>query len=1746
MLRQIRSLFAKSGSVDRVLDYKRYRGRRLGIEALEDRRVLAVLIGSGDDLDSVNNALPPGGQNLGSEPTVSIQNFSMGFGDPRDVFVYRAHSTGKLFVSGSFNFDVQDSTQTSLVGGLQTSVVIPVVGGEQYWIRLTNPDPDNDEASVAYDLEIENFAAPIPASVSLSPASDTGISNSDGITSDDTPTFFIQDDLGTFFVPPPGATNFGTIDSNAAQGYDVELVITNLTSGAETFVNATRLGTSSTWTATAPALPGMGEEYLVSARTRVMDAVTAGGGGPNIGNSLLGVPIFVTIDTGTPGAPVAPNLLTASDTGMFSNDNVTNKMQPAFSGAAPLNTNRVFVFARQVINGVPGPAELVGSTDDFILVPAGEFSLNVWEVTVEPLADAVYDIFAVYEAVTGELSPNGTPLRVEIDTTMPNTPVLDLRNDTGGSLSDEITSDNTPDVSMTTTDPAISSRLFTDNLKFRIYDRFENNAEVLIYDSATDAAADAISSLVGLEAMFTSATQLTRTLGPLADGVHNLKLEVEDRAGNISGDYLLEVFVDTQAPNAVMPNLLDASDAGMFNTDNVTNKMQPAFDGVGEINTKVFVYATRISPTTGVPIGPEELVGEGLVGSENTNGVAADGLGRWEVTVEPLVDAVYDITVRFEDLAGNITGLGAASEEALRIVIDTLEPNTPFLDLLDDTGRHDNDNITKDNTPQVSMTTTDPNIALALALFTDNLKFRIYDRFENSSQEVLIYDSAQDAVADAVMTAGDMFTALTQLTRTLPVLLPVNPAIVGNALADGVHNLKLEVEDRAGNFSHDFLLSITVDTTPPPVSFGLPDAASVIDGLAAESDSGVTTQPATYADRITNDTTPRLWGRAEADSVVRVFLDRNGNGIVDLATDTFLGQTVAVPFDGNDAYPDGYWEVTSVLDLNEIVGLPKDGLRRLLVTGEDVAGNPMPMNNQISTNVDELQIFIDTQGPQVTNVQVGGDPDYDLFDPKPSTDGPTPLVNSLVISFRDLPTRLNQAGTINDFLYDTLDAITAAAGGNYQLVGDHVGFIPITANPVVDNIIEKLNATVSAVTNASVFTAAGLVGAAVQPAVGDYVRFTSGPNNGQLRQITAYNAATGQITVDAAFGANPAIGNTFAVVTAANLNMATVTLNFANPLPDDRYTLTVQDNLTDPAGNNLDGESNADEPQELPTFPSGDEVPGGDFIARFTVDSRPEMGTFVAQNISIDINGNYVWDPANAQIGNDATNVDLSFTLPVAGVGGVIGLGGYNVHDLVFAGRFSLRPGNGGATSDGFDTLAAYGNSAELGGVFRWLVDRNHDGVVNVAQGDILTTQPALANFNIAGAIPVAGNFVGGVGSDDEIGLYNQGKWAFDTNKNFVIEAGEVFTNGLLGHPIVGDFDGDGLDDLAVFNSNQIFFNFANDGLTDAADQSIIWGYPGVLDRPVAADLDRDGIDDIGLWVPRNSSATPRPQSEWYFKLSDDLDREDRVTGSATTLNHPFTPVPFGDDLYAEFGDELALPIIGNFDPPVSRQTAPPDPQGGIDGDFDGDGVVGGRDFLTWQRSYGSTQNLSADGNHNGQVDGGDLTMWQDALVDAPAALSSDMDSDGDVDGRDFLAIQRSSSSGAALASWQQQYGTSAALQAVLTVDDNDEPVLAALSLAVEEAPSGESTADSSLSAYWVVLPGQGAVSTSDTSEESLAEQAALDEAVVDAAFDEPLGTAKSAEIADGLLSLEEDAEARWEEEEQVADEVFNELALEL
>ncbi len=84
----------------------------------------------------------------------------------------------------------------------------------------------------------------------------------------------------------------------------------------------------------------------------------------------------------------------------------------------------------------------------------------------------------------------------------------------------------------------------------------------------------------------------------------------------------------------------------------------------------------------------------------------------------------------------------------------------------------------------------------------------------------------------------------------------------------------------------------------------------------------------------------------------------------------------------------------------------------------------------------------------------------------------------------------------------------------------------------------------------------------------------------------------------------------------------------------------------------------------------------------------------------------------------------------------------------------------------------------------------------------------------------------------------------------------------------------------------------------------------------------------------------------------------------------------------------------------------------GISADFDADGIVDGRDFLTWQRGFGRSPNAQltdGDADFDGVVGSSDLAVWnaQYSNISTPTPSNGDSDGDGDVDGRDFLAWQR-------------------------------------------------------------------------------------------------------------------------------------------
>lgn len=712
-------------------------------------------------------------------------------------------------------------------------------------------------------------------------------------------------------------------------------------------------------------------------------------------------------------------------------------------------------------------------------------------------------------------------------------------------------------------------------------------------------------------------------------------------------------------------------------------------------------------------------------------------------------------------------------------------------------------------------------------------------------------------------------------------------ALASDTLDDGIHNITARVQIidasnstnpiKTGFGQRSDALQITIDTVAPPAQFGF--GADQHNPLTPDSDTGVVTEPETSSDKVTSNTAPTFQGMAEANSIVRIYDDINNNHVVD-AADVFLGETVAIPLDGTNAFPNGQWSVHSVVDLNDPKFFPKDGIRNILATAEDLAGN-------MSSPPAQVQIFIDTQGPQITGVFIsdptdasldGENTSFNLFGEKfginsqQANQGLTPLVYAITINVQDLPPRF--APFLNEIAFkpELVEGDLHADGG-ITLIGDANGRIAFQVFVNLDTP-----------------TPAG------QPATGEI----------QLRFVDAN-------------------GNPVA-------------------LPDDRYTLHIDDTIiVDPAGNNLDGESNASEPVNNPTFPTGNGAPGGDFTARFTVDSRPEIGDYASARVNVDINGNLLFDPQNT----DFTNRDLQFTLQQSpSLVGVVSQMG--IHDGVFAGNFpqaTVRDFEPFVFANGFDKLGAYGFDPVLK-KFRWLIDTDGDGVA-----DIGNVSPLQVN-----GIAITGDFDPAL-PGDELALFTGTQlFFFDVNPSTgVVESdpnvsGPVGTN-LRGIPIVGDFNGDGTTDVATWLNDRFQFDYGIPGApftffdTNPGNPAvplpvplptIQFGFPGVGEIPVAADMDQDGFTDVGLWVPGRSGTVPEASSEWFFLMSNDLpnlpgqqpftpDSLPAFTDFSLPpdlLNHPFSPTPLGGDLYAQYGDEFGTPIVANFDPPLAPASA--------------------------------------------------------------------------------------------------------------------------------------------------------------------------------------------------------------------------------
>ena len=280
----------------------------------------------------------------------------------------------------------------------------------------------------------------------------------------------------------------------------------------------------------------------------------------------------------------------------------------------------------------------------------------------------------------------------------------------------------------------------------------------------------------------------------------------------------------------------------------------------------------------------------------------------------------------------------------------------------------------------------------------------------------------------------------------------------------------------------------------------------------------------------------------------------------------------------------------------------------------------------------------------------------------------------------------------------------------------------------------------------------------------------------------------------------------------------------------------------------------------------------------------------------------------------------------------------------------------------------------------------------------------------------------------------NDAVWSFtttDENSGIVTETDETARFGVLGGtPLAGDFDGDGIDEIAVFKDGYWMIDINHNGEWDDADLLARLG--DADDRPVVGDWDGDGKDDIGIYGPiwerdleaiNRDPGLPNPDNDPYTKPKNvpPVDRDaaegarvmrltshgaeradvvDHVFGTGTEEQVPVTGDWNGNGIRSigtfEAGRwNLDLNGDGRFD--SEDATAKFGTTGDIPvvGDFDGDGVEEIAIYRagTWM----------IDSNGNNELDATDRTFQMGTAADTPVV------GDWDGDGVDEPALYRES-----------------------------------------------------------------------------------------------------------------------------------------
>jgi subtilisin-like proprotein convertase family protein len=351
--------------------------------------------------------------------------------------------------------------------------------------------------------------------------------------------------------------------------------------------------------------------------------------------STLSGALLVTIDTTPPARPAAPVLLPADDSGA-KGDNTTNNQRPRLTGTTEPNaTVELIDLANTVLATTTADAAGAYTIQPDSDLTAGTYTLRVRAIDVAGNASTPSPTLDL-TIITGPLGA------VTIQMVL---------NDDSGIPGDRRTNVNPPRFTGTA----------TPGLTVELLDVTDPNNPILL--TATPAV------------VATDGTWLLRPDSPFTpDGPRTIQARVRDVADNTGLSPVLDIFIDTTAPDT-RPTLAlrDQDDTGRKG-DNTTVRRRPVFVGTAEPGATVEL----VQVNTDGSLGPVLATGTASPTGSYTLQLASN-----------LTNGTIRIQARVRDIAGN-TGPLSDSNPATPNVADPLTVTiTSVLDDFDNDGRAD-------------------------------------------------------------------------------------------------------------------------------------------------------------------------------------------------------------------------------------------------------------------------------------------------------------------------------------------------------------------------------------------------------------------------------------------------------------------------------------------------------------------------------------------------------------------------------------------------------------------------------------------------------------------------------------------------------------------------------------------------------------------------------------------------------------------------------------------------------------------------------------------------------------------------------------------------------------------------------------------------------------------------------------------------------------------------------------------------